>query len=136
MSSLPHSSQAIEASTTQQPGEVKEASLNEGFGGKTSSIDGGGLRSPLEDADIFNTLFSKWGSDEAMEVSSVRGIAQRRQVQVAVYWAKVVVTPCLCMTVLSCVAGSIIAAQLRRCAWHFSLVQMPLMIVSKWQSIT
>lgn len=69
MSSLPHSAQALEASTTRQPEAANEASLNEGFGGKPSSIDGGGLRSPLDDADIFNTLFSKWGSDEAMEVS-------------------------------------------------------------------
>ena len=28
------------------------------------------LRGPLEDADIFSTLFSKWGGDDAAEVSA------------------------------------------------------------------
>lgn len=28
----------------------------------------GGLRNPLEDADIFDTLFHKWGGDDAAEV--------------------------------------------------------------------
>jgi hypothetical protein len=40
--------------------------------GKDCSIDGGGLRSPLEDADILNTLFNKWGADDATEVRDCR----------------------------------------------------------------
>jgi hypothetical protein len=60
---------AYEPSSQQQPKQQhSEGRINEACGAKDTSIDGGGLRSPLEDADIFNTLFNKWGSDEATEV--------------------------------------------------------------------
>lgn len=60
---------AYEPTSQQQPRQQQpEGKGNEVSGAKDPSIDGGGLRSPLEDADIFNTLFTKWGSDDATEV--------------------------------------------------------------------
>ena len=56
----------------QKQQQCQEGRVNDGAGGraaKEASIDGGALRSPLDDADIFNSLFSKWGADDATEVS-------------------------------------------------------------------
>lgn len=56
------------AEAKQQRQQQQGLEQNEGLCGKDCSIDGAGLRSPLEDADILNTLFNKWGADDATEV--------------------------------------------------------------------
>jgi hypothetical protein len=64
--SLQSTEAAGEATAKQQ--QLCGAANNEAQCVKDSQIDGGGLRSPLDDADIFNTLFNKWGCDDATEV--------------------------------------------------------------------
>lgn len=64
--SLQSTEAAAEASAKQPSQRVIGA--DDGLCENGCSIDCGRLRSPLDDADIFNTLFNKWGCDDATEV--------------------------------------------------------------------
>jgi len=63
------SMQGAAADVSAQQNEQQQRILNDGVRVGLQGAEGAGLSSPLEDADIFNTLFNKWGGDEAAEVS-------------------------------------------------------------------
>lgn len=60
-----HAEAAADAAGQQNRGQQPDDQVGSDRG---KVLEGDSLRNPLEDADIFSSLFSKWGGDDAAEV--------------------------------------------------------------------